>query len=248
MAQEAFHYPAGPVPTMDLQELIRHIRLLDPRVFWDLSIEKNPDETDARNLVLDWLQCREPVLFETLDNIMRAYQTAYFQATETTTCLTRAYHRYRLARNTLEDEGRQLGEELEKQIEQEKPALEKKRAREPQNEEADREEVEQIKELKQSTNQMCEWYLTQEKFSNEFPIEQYRHFTKKGVKKWSLDELNNFGTWDTIYHAAGPWQAEMLVEHLEKNGRAAIIIKKFRGGADQEMMSYKVISGIKNLA
>lgn len=245
MAQEAFHYPLGTIPNMSCEELLDHVRMMDPRVWSDLIIDNTPDELEKRQTFLDYLQDREPVLFEALENIVRAYQTAYHVAVEQRQIIVRSYHRFRICRNTLEDDGRKLEKEIDKQIATAKPAKERKRQRQPENDEIDKLELEQIKDIQNATKAGTEYFLTQEKFTDDFPVHHYRHFVKKGMQKWQLAELSKHGKWTTLYHVNGPWQAEKLVEKLDNENQNAIIVKRFRGGGDQEVMSYKVISGPK---
>jgi hypothetical protein len=84
-------------------------------------------------------------------------------------------------------------------------------------------------------------FLSQEKFSTDFPFKQFVQVVKKGKNRVNLLELNENSGWETIYHVNGAWQAEQLVEKLKGTGKKCMTIKRIRSGMDQEVFSYKVL-------
>ena len=250
MAQSSVFDPPGEIPNMDVEDILANIERLDRRAYMDLCYCLTEDERNRKLDVLTYLAERKPVLFETLEEMLSAYQSAYSTANTAVRALSLMYQRYLVAENTLKDSGRNLQEELSRQKKEKIPPAAKKRPHEQQRVEIDAEELVQIEQLEKTLKGreqtvQTDLFFSQEKFSDAFPLSKYVHYVKKGRKKWVLLNLRDYGIWEMIYHCRGPWQAEMLVEQLEQEGKLAIIIKMSR--CLEEVMSYKVISGMHAL-
>lgn len=223
----------APVPSMTTEELLWHVHVLDKRAYFKMMEELSPDAASDRLQLLTYLQQHENVLLEVLDDILAAYQTSFHAANEIRTALIRNYQRYSLVCYGLKDEGKEPAEMLESR------AKEKRKKAPKKDTEDEIQELENLaKKMRGGDNDL--WFA-QEKFSEDFPFKEYRHFVKKGHNKWDLTDLQNYGIWSTLYHVTGAWKAELLVAKLEEEEKLAIIIKKLRGS--DEIMSYKVISG-----
>jgi hypothetical protein len=86
-------------------------------------------------------------------------------------------------------------------------------------------------------------YYRKEPWTEDFPVKDFMHFVKKGHARADLQVLQDFSQWKWLYHCQGPWQAEQLVYLLNSQGTNALVIKRKRGGADQEVYSFKVVAG-----
>lgn len=208
-----------------------------------------PPEDRNRQGMLTYLMEHEPFLFRLAENLAEVYQNAYFLAVRQREALIESYTLLKVAKNTVESMQSNLIEELQKQDKQVKPAKEKKRAREKKNSEEEKKEheaaVEHVRQALKVARVSENKFYSQEKFSLDFGFEKYVHVVPKGKTRKNLTATFQNGTWETIYHCNGPWQAEQLVEELKLEGRKCIIIKRARGGMDQEVLSYKVVASGK---
>lgn len=237
--------PPGDIPNMDLDSIMANIEAIDPVVFHELIYYLDDEERTKKLNVLTYLRDNEPVLYQTLENSLRFYQSAFMMAGDASQALAMAYRRWRAAQNTLEKVHRiNLEEELAKQVEEKKPAQrKKKRDRAPQGPELKEKMLKSVEAVADEikTNANRDLFFSQEKFSPQFDLAPYTHFVKKDRKKWALRQVHDYGIWHTVYHCSGQWQAEELVASLTAQGQIAIIIKKLR--CMEETLTFKVLCG-----
>ena len=247
-AMNPFLMPDSDVPQMSAEEIRDHMAMIDNRVYFDYLHCVEPDDRMRKESLISYLHEHEPALYDCLEGILRCYQTAFHVAMETRTSLIKSYQRFRVARDMVDVQGRDVVAEIIEAAELDKAPKKKKnpnKKRTREESEAEDEQLhEQTKEVAKVLRQSVDpAFWAQEKFSAEFPFAEYIHFVPKGTTRWNLQKLDQKGIWDTIYHVNGPWKAEELRDELLANGQKAIIIKRVRGGVDKEMMSYKVLAG-----
>lgn len=234
--------------SMSFEELKDIVEAVDVGAYFSF-IHCVPAEDRNRQGLMNYLMEHEPFLFRLAENITETYQNAYFCAVRQREALIESYLILKTAKNTVEAMHSKLTDELEKQEAEAKPATEKKRAREKKiPEEREKEEAEASSNVKKALKiaHVAEnKFYAQEKFSPDFGFEKYVHVVPKGKPRKDLKILRESTGWETIYHCNGPWQAEQLVEDLKLEGRKCMIIKRARGGMDQEVLSYKVIASQK---
>lgn len=232
---------------MSFEELKDIVQTVDVGAYFSFIHCVAPEDRNRQGM-LSFLMEHEPFLFRLAENMAEVYQNAYFLAVRQREALIESYVLLKAAKNTVELMQSSLVEELKKQDEKAKPAREKKRAREKKNLEEDKEEhnmaVEHVKRAVKVAHVSENKFYAQEKFSPDFGFEKYVHVVPKGKARKNLDIFQT-GSWETIYHCNGPWQAEQLVEELKLEGRKCVIIKRARGGMDQEVLSYKVVASSK---
>jgi len=242
ISEGAFRYSTeGDIPSMSVDDIWAHVRIMDPTTFWEMTYNISDLNKSKRNLVLRELHRENPILFQTMEGIIRAYQSAYFVAAETRTQLFATYHHYLTAKRSFQSLS---GEEFESALLEEK-APPKKKKREKENIPPEEKEVEEIvQKTKKVVREAADntLFYAAEPFSDGFPLPDYRHVVPKGQKAWAIERVKNYGYWDTIYHCNGPWQAEMLVQQFLDQMEYAIIMKK-RRGTDIEVTGYKVLHG-----
>lgn len=238
--------PPGDIPNMDLDSILSNIEQIDPEAYYDMNFVLDAEQKTKKREVLAYLRENEPLLFVTLEQSLRFYQTAFMQAGDATQALAASYRRWRVLNNTLERVKRiEIQTELARQVQEEKPAQKKKkRDRAPQPENAKHLLLDHVRVTAQEMDKRADrpLFFSQEKFTADFDLSGYVHLVKKGHKKWALMQVNNYGTWEMIYHCSGQWQAEDLVHEMEQEGRIAIILKRLR--CSEETMTYKVLVGI----
>lgn len=233
------------VPNMGLPEMREYIEQIDTAVYYDyLSCVPEPDR--SREALLDYLREYEFPLYSTMASILEVYQNAAYCCEAQKNAILNTYALYAATRNTLHSYEISAVKSIEKQANEEAPAPGKKRAREKKNpEEEEKLQAQQqmtVKRAKEVAATPEKNFYAQEKFSADFPFEQFTKVAKKGEKKRSLDAIRAQTCWTTIYHVQNFWEGERLVEQLKEQGKETMMIKKIRGNADQEMLSYKVIS------
>jgi hypothetical protein len=232
------------VPNMDFDIMRDTLEEVDNRAYFDF-LHCTPDEDRNRDGLMAYLQNEEPALFYCFENITEAYQNAYFSVLRQRNALLDSYRLFRTAQNTLYDvENIKLVDKVEEQVAGEKPAEGKKRRPKKNPDEEVREKaqaVEMTKRAKILLKTPENDFLSQEKFSTDFPFKQFVQVVKKGKNRVNLTELNENSGWETIYHVNGAWQAEQLVEKLKSLGKKCMTIKRIRSGMDQEVFSYKVL-------
>lgn len=232
---------------MSFEELKDIVQTVDVGAYFSF-IHCVPPEDRNRQGMLSFLMEHEPYLFRLAENMAEVYQNAYFLAVRQREALIESYVLLKVAKNTVESMQSSLAKELEKQDEKAKPAREKKRAREKKNLEEEKEEhtmaAEHVKRAIKVAHVSENKFYAQEKFSPDFGFEKYVHVVPKGKARKNLDIFQS-GSWETIFHCNGPWQAEQLVEELKSEGRKCVIIKRARGGMDTEVLSYKVVASAK---
>lgn len=249
MAQEAFFYPAGCIPTMDVEEILSHVRTLDGEAYFSCITVLDDSDRHDKEALLEYIRQYDYALFETLENILRAFQTAYHQADEARVFLTRGYHRYRILKRSLAFLEETPVSAVQKTVQRKKGAQKKKaRAIAPEDEEReDNEEQELLTAFKSSEEPGYKketFYTKKEPFHIEaFPHQDYVHVVPKSQKRMKLEDLPDRAQWDTIYHVNGPWMAERLQEVLFLENQESIIVKRKRGGPDAEVFAYKVLAG-----
>lgn len=243
-----FFYLDSDVPQMCADEIRDHIEAIDNRVYFDYLHCVDPDDRMKRESLIGYLREYEPALYDTLEGILRAYQTAFHSAQETRASLIKSYQRFRVARDMVDVQGRDVVAEIIEAAAQPEAPKKKKNSEKKRTREEHVAEEEQLFEQTKNAAKVLRAsvdpaFWAQEKFSADFPFQEYVHFVQKGKTRWNLQDLDAKGIWDTIYHVNGPWKAEELRDQLELDGKKAIIIKRIRGSMDQEMMSYKVLAG-----
>jgi len=230
---------------MDLDSIMANVEAMDPVVFHELIYYLDDEDRAKKIPVLSYLRDNEPVLYMTLENSLRFYQSAFMMAGDAAQALAMAYRRWRMVENTLQRNFRQNAEEeLQKQAQEKKPAQKKKkRERAPQTEELKAKMLKQVEAVAEEikTNANRDLFFSQEKFTDAFDLQPYTHFVKKDRKKWALRQVHDYGIWHTVYHCSGQWQAEELVASLTAQGQIAIIIKKLR--CMEETLTFKVLCG-----
>lgn len=241
----AFETTDSDIPTMTLMDLWAHIREADADAFWRLFSSLNTEERGDYLCVLKALNEEEPVLFDTLEQILAAFQSAYFVASETRRFAMLNYHRYLMASQVLQKHNLSFHEEADEMAMVDLPKKgEKRRERDEPLENVivqEHQMREAAKKVQKRSELTTDLFYTQERFSNDFPLRQFRHYSKKGQRKFAMTDIAE-GEWETIYHCNGPWNAELLVEQLKAKGGESMIIKKIRG-SDAEVMGYKVLHG-----
>lgn len=231
-------------PNMDFDTMRDTLEEVDNRAYFDF-LHCVPYEDRNRDGLMTYLRNEEPVLFFCFENITEAYQNAYYTAYRTRNALLDSYRLFRTSQNTLQDlHDVKLAEKVEEQVASEKPAQGKKR-RPKKNPEEEEKEKNQAMETTKKARAMLSApendFLSQEKFSTDFPFKQFVQVVKKGKNRVNLNELTENSGWETIYHVNGAWQAEQLVEKLKGQGKKCMTIKRIRSGMDQEVFSYKVL-------
>jgi hypothetical protein len=249
MATGAFFYTDSAIPNMNVEELRDHIETIDRRAYFDFLHCVHPDERHNKTNILNYLKEHEPGLYDCLESILKTYQSCHHIALEAREHSIISYHRYRVARDLIEAQGRDVVAEIIEVAEKEEAPKSKKKTLKRREPEEERQEIQQDKEITQKVARTLkhsddDMFYAQEKFSVNFPFKDFVHYVKKGKTKWNLKEIDVYGNWETIYHVTGPWKAENLQQQLKREGKKAIIIKKTRGSMDQEVMSYKVLVGI----
>lgn len=235
------------MPNLSVGEIWDHIQQIDPQAYFSLHQELDDEMRAKRPELLAWLRNRHPELFFTLEEVVTAFQNAFWVACNTRSSLLAHYARFRALRDTYIKENRDMIAEMEERLE-EKPETNRKRKQVTFSPEDDAIVLEHlsstVKQLRPDCNLNREWFYAQERFDIQFPLEQYRHLNKKGHRRYTFEEIKDWTSWTTVYHTNGPWHAESLKEELEKEGKHAIIVKKIRG-ADTEVMGYKVLESDK---
>lgn len=233
------------VPNMGLPELREYIEQIDTAVYYDY-LACIPETDRSREALLDYLREYEFPLYSTMAAILEVYQNAAYCCEAQKNALLNSYALYAATRNTLHSYEISAVESIKKQADEKTPAPGKKRAREKKNPEEEKKVEENLQVTVKRAKEMAATpdknFYAQEKFSGDFPFEQFTKVTKKGEKKRSLDSIRQQTCWTTIYHVTNFWEGERLVEQLKEEGKETMMIKKIRGNADQEMLSYKVIS------
>ena len=241
-------YPAlanvdSSVPNMDFEVMRDTLEEVDNRAYFDF-LHCTPDEDRNRDGLMTYLRNEEPALFYCFENITEAYQNAYFSVLKQRNALLDSYRLFRTAQNTLYDvENVKLIDKVEEQVAAEQPAEGKKRRKKNADDEA-KEKSQALQNTKRAKTLLKSPetdFLSQEKFSTDFPFKQFVQVVKKGKNRVNLLELNENSGWETIYHVNGAWQAEQLVEKLKGTGKKCMTIKRIRSGMDQEVFSYKVL-------
>ena len=253
MAEGAFSLPSvGGLPQLEVEDMIDHIYHMDPVTYQLLFLELEEEERCDKPLLLKWLFARNRRLFDALERICAAFQSAFHVANQHRSDIMESYMQwrrlFRLYSQQLGPETHQVTdvgqknakkpkEKKEKKEEKKKIETARKRERELDEEKEDMTSARDPQEQQQ-------WYYKEEPLVVEaFPFLDFVHFVKKGRNKVDLANLNNYGCWSKIYHCSGVWHAELLAEELQKQDKLAFVIKRKRGGADQEVLAYKVIAG-----
>lgn len=233
------------VPNMGIPEMQDYIEQIDARVYYDY-LNCVPQADRSRAALLDYLRTYEFPLYSCMAAILEVYQNAAYCCEVQKNALLNSYSLYASVRNTLESYEISAIESVKHQADQETPAPGKKRAREKKNAEEEKKITDQqlttVKRAKAVAATPEKNFYAQEKFSANFPFAEFTKVTKKGEKKRSLAGIEQQTCWSTIYHVQNFWEGERLVEQLQEEGKTTMMIKKIRGNADQEMLSYKVIS------
>lgn len=234
------------VPNMQFDELRDFVENTDVGAYFDF-LHCVPEEDRNRQGMLSYLRENEPALYNCAEAVTEAYQNAFFLAACQQRSLVNSYQLFKVAKRSFDGTTTSLEQEIEKQVQGEKPAEKKKRARaekkNPEQEKVEqKQDLEAVKKARKVVSNAGPKFYAQERFSATFPFQQYLHVAKRGKKKLDLSLLRESDQWATIYHCSGPWQAEELVQDLKNQGCKCITIKRARGGTDQEVMSYKVLS------
>lgn len=230
---------------MSFDELRDFVERVDVGAYFSFLHCVAPEDRNREGM-LKYLLEHEPFLFRLAESVAEAYQNALFVALRQTDALIESYTLLKAARNTIESMESSLTSELQKQSDKGTPAEEKKRARRKKTpNESVREHdqaVERVTKCLKVAHAAEKKFYAREKFSSDFGFEKYVHVVRKGKIRKDITILKESTGWETIYHCNGPWQAEQLVEELKDEGRRCLIIKRARGGMDQEVLSYKVIA------
>lgn len=234
------------VPNMQFDELRDFVESTDVGAYFDF-LHCVPEEDRNREGMLNYLREHEPALYACAEAVTEAFQNAFFLAGCQQKALVSSYQLFKVAKRSFDGTSTSLEQEIEKQVQEEKPAQKKKRARaekkNPEQEKVEqKQDMEVVKKARKVISNAGPKFYAQERFSASFPFHQFLHVAKRGKKKLDLKVLPESQGWATIYHCSGPWQAEELVADLKSQGCKCITIKRARGGTDQEVMSYKVLS------
>lgn len=240
-----FDFTDGCVPNMDVHEIWTHVKEADARVYWELATAFTDEERADKSEVLAWLRMEHPVLFTTLEDILRSFQSAYHMGCEARKAYMLHYQRWKLSQRAVPPGELPLELLMEKAANDEGNQKKEKRRAEGEKEEDIEKDIRNSKKAAKSVRKNTDMpvlFYDMEPFTDATQLGDFRHFAKKGKLKFSLQQVLSEGKWQSIYHCNGPWNAEMLVEDLKNDGLEAIILKKTRG-ADSEVMGYKVLAG-----
>lgn len=250
MAAGAFRFETPWITAMDIEEVLNTLRQIDLTAFLAMTSELDDDLKDRRQ-VLDWVFINRPRMFECLENIARVFHSANFLAVEQ----TQAYMTGYMHTKDLEIENKWLRYQNAESTPSEEAAQEKKspqkREREEKKKGAKKTPVPEPRPPRSSAvaqdapvdvGQPETWFTKFEPWTSNFPLNEYVHFARKGYKRLELAAVRPRDQWQTVFHTSGPWAAEQLVELLEQQGFYAIPLKLKRGGADMEVLAYKVLS------
>ena len=245
--REVFQHTGTACPNMDWEDLLAHIELMDPTAHFRMTRSLDEDQRQSKHAIINSLMEFEPVLYDYIENILITYQDHYHAASRARQQYIRHYHQYVVFRNTAEQFGFNPLNELQEELMFQEPAQPaKKRNKEQVPEELKEQQLQIVEEVAQSLvgtepNEIKKLYFRREPYTEDFELHKYRHFVKKGRKKWDLHKVDH-SNWNWVYHCTGPWQAEELKVQLKRLSptRKALIIKQIRGA--EEILSYKVIS------
>lgn len=240
---------AADMPNLDVAELRDLMESMDKEVYFDFLHCVNPEDRGKKEAILDYLSTQEPVLYQTMESMVKAYQTANFLASETRASLMQQYNAYRTAKILAEREHcvpfNEQVEEVAKKDEAPRKKKSEKKRRAPEEvaqiEASNHENVRKTMKSSRATQELD--YYSQEKFSLDFPFREFVHWQKKNKKKWDLSKIQEYGTWETIFHVTSQWKAENLAQKQKEQGKKCAIIKRAKGNADTESTSYKVLVG-----
>jgi len=240
-----FEY-GGAVPGMDMNEIYAHIKDIDPELFWRLCNLAHANVREDKSALLAYLRTTFPLVYKTLEDILRTFQSCYHVACEARHVYIANYHCYKLMERATVEREESLEVLMQRAADEQFGDVGEKRRQNGEPSELVDQDGENmrraVKKLRKGDPLTPELFYAQENFSDDFDINEYRHFVKKGRTRYSIGEIADWGRWHTIYHCNGPWNAEELVESLKAQNQFALVVKKIRG-ADAEVMGYKVLAG-----
>jgi len=238
---------AGELSCLSLHELLEYINQFDSETYLELYYVNSKEEL-TRDSVLSFLYENNNLLYDAISQVVNIKQTTeltYLQACE-------AIKRYYKFYNTVDVCARERGEPVEKKIL--KKAKEKKGVRRKQPREAELpEHTKDLESVLAFEVEEAAEMLTKKPKLNFFAVENFsltdfdwRPFAccvKKGENKLEIKDVLNQKGWEVIYHVTSLWEAEELVENLQREGKRCFIAKRRRATGDQEIQAYKVVCG-----
>lgn len=242
--------------TFGAEEIHELLNRLDPQAkLYMLEILPQHEWFELEPILL-YLNEVCPVLYKTLEKILITYQQAQCLAAAQTDNLVESYVLFNTANTCLESINLEL---LQKDLEKQKTQgnarkLPAKKRRDPPTDvdDAERTKLQKslLRNIESSLTQLAPKKIKQLKDYKQTPFAIFTDMhafrgasLKKGVKHDPIEVIEQAAEWETVFHPNGAWEAQEIVDFLERDKIFCRVIRRNKANSDRDFDAYKVLVG-----